>query len=336
MLGRLGVREAEGGNRVLTTRLAPSPTGALHLGNARTFLINWALARQNGWRVVLRVEDLDGPRIKPGAAAGIERTLRWLGMDWDAGPVVQSADLTPYEGAMQTLARAGRAYPTEITRGEADDALSAPQEGGAGGEKRFPASLRPAGWGAARVFSAAGAGAGAAGVAWQFATPDVPVEFVDGFAGQQCINPAQTIGDFVVWTKRGVPAYQLAVVVDDARQGVTHVVRGDDLLDSAARQWVLYEALGLGAPPVYVHVPLVVGSDGRRLAKRHGDTRVDVYRDSGVPAERVIGLVAWWCGITTSRGVMNAIDFAAGLRVDRLPRGVVVFTQEDDQWLREV
>lgn len=316
------------------TRLAPSPTGALHLGNARTFLINWALARQNGWEIVFRVEDLDGPRVKPESAGQIQATLQWLGMEWDEGPVVQSSDLSPYVRAMEVLAWAGRSYPTAMTRTEADAALSAPQAGGAGtgGESRFPAELRPAGSDVPRRFEAAGGGE--AELAWRFATPDRDVAFDDLMAGTQRINPARTIGDFVIWTKRGVPAYQLAVVVDDARQGVTHVVRGDDLLDSTARQLLLYEALGLGSGPAWLHLPLVLGPDGKRLAKRHGDTRVDTYRGLGVPVERLIGLIGWWCGILTGRGVLSAVDFRQAFTLERLSRKPITFTHEDDQWLR--
>src|SRR3954466_4087141 len=111
------------------TRLAPSPTGALHLGNARTFLVNWAMARRTGWRIVLRIEDLDGPRVKAGATEATVETLRWLGLDWDEGPVVQSEDLSPYVEAMRGLAARGLVYPSELTRGEIEASASAPQEG---------------------------------------------------------------------------------------------------------------------------------------------------------------------------------------------------------------
>jgi glutamyl-tRNA synthetase len=134
--------EKDGMNPQPTTRVAPSPTGALHLGNARTFLINWALARQNGWRIVLRIEDLDGPRVKPGVIESTIETLRWLGIDWDVGPVIQSHDLEPYRAAVRSLASRGLAYPSELSRGEIESAASAPQEGVH--ESVFPASLRPA------------------------------------------------------------------------------------------------------------------------------------------------------------------------------------------------
>ncbi len=304
-----------------TTRLAPSPTGALHLGNARTFLVNWALARVRGWKIVLRIEDLDGPRVKPGAIEGTIETLRWLGVDWDEGPVVQSNDLAPYRVAMGALARAAKAYPSELTRTEIDAAASAPQEGMS--ESVFPASLRPEL--SMREFDAEMTN-------WRFVVGPDEVEFVDGFAGKQRHQPAATIGDFVIWTKRGQPAYQLAVVVDDQRQGVTQVVRGNDLLDSAARQLLLYRALGQTPEPAYTHLPLVRGEDGKRLAKRHGDTRIETYRAAGVRAQRVVGLVAKWCGIAGEEE-MSAVDFSRRLDLNTMSRDDVVFTPEDHAWL---
>lgn len=313
-----------------TTRLAPSPTGALHLGNARTFLINWAMARKAGWRIVLRIEDLDGHRIKPGAADDIVRTLEWLGMDWDEGPLIQSETPEPHEAAMRALARAGLAYPSDLTRTQIEAAASAPQAERAGevigAESRFPPELRPSGFDEAKEFDPA--------QSWRFVTPDEETVVEDEFAGARAVRVQRAIGDFVVWTRRGQPAYQLAVVVDDHRQGITRVVRGDDLLDSAARQMMLYRALGIGPIPGYCHLPLVIGPDGRRLAKRHGDTRVNEYRRLGVAPERVIGLVAFWSGVREGRAGMNAAEFREGLSLPRLPRGPITFTAEDDEWLR--
>jgi len=307
------------------TRLAPSPTGALHLGNARTFLVNWALARRNGWRIVLRIEDLDGPRVKPGAIERTVATLAWLGMDWDVGPIVQSRDLEPYRAAMARLASARLAYPCELTRAQIESAASAPQEGAH--ETPFPAALRPEGVGP-REFDNEETN-------WRVVVGAGEIEFVDEFAGVQRHRPAESVGDFIVWTKRGQPSYQLAVVVDDHRQGVTQIVRGDDLLDSAARQMVLYRMLGYENVPRYTHLPLVKGTDGKRLAKRHGDTRVDSYRDKGVAAERVIGLMAAWCAIVPREKPvpMSAAEFRERLDLRTMPRELIVFTAEDDRWL---
>lgn len=307
------------------TRLAPSPTGALHLGNARTFLATWALARQRGWRVVLRIEDLDGPRVKPGVIELTIDLLQWLGMDWDDGPTVQSTNTEPYVQAMDVLARSGKTYPSELTRSEIDAAASAPQEGSH--EVRFDASKRPA------ITTAAFADTG---TNWRFATPTGAISFVDAFAGGQVHDPSKSIGDFVVWTKRGQPSYQLAVVVDDHRQDVTQVVRGDDLLDSAARQLLLYRALGFTPEPAYTHLPLVLGPDGKRLAKRHGDTRLDTYRARGVHPHRVIALIGAWCGVL-DRGRrldrLSPAEFRARFSLTTIAREPIRFTHEDDAWL---
>lgn len=304
------------------SRLAPSPTGALHLGNLRTFLVNWAIARRQGWTLVMRIEDLDGPRVRAGAAEQTLETLAWIGLDWDGAVLVQSDDLASYIAAMERLAAAGLAYPCELTRSEIEAAASAPH--GHEGETPFPATLRP---------QINPMSFNERHTNWRFVVDDRRVDFDDCFVGPVCRSPAQQCGDFVIWTRRGQPAYQLAVVVDDARQGVTDVVRGDDLIDSAARQMLLIEALGLQPKPRYTHLPLVVGPDGRRLAKRHGDTRLEHYRSLGVPAERLVGLVAFWCGITPKRVAMSAAEFRDRFELSTLPRDKTVLSPEDDRWL---
>jgi len=327
-----------------TTRLAPSPTGALHLGNALTFMVNWALARKLGWRVVLRVEDLDGPRIKQGADRLAVELLEWLGMDWDDGPVYQSADLSPYQTALELLRRQGDIYPCDATRKQIEAALSAPNEGDH--ELRYPP---PEDW--ARLgLGQAERGAGAPSTesdhpnapplladdryAWRLRVPDEAIAFTDALHGAQEINVQQHVGDFVVATKAGLPAYQLAVVVDDARQGVTQVMRGDDLLSSTARQVLLYHRLGLSDQiPSYTHLPMVYGEDGRRLAKRHGDTRLVRYMSDGVPVERVIGLLGYWAGLQSDREPMTSLEFVRAIEIDGLSKDPITFTSDDDAWL---
>ena len=179
------------------------------------------------------------------------------------------------------------------------------------------------------------AGAQPAEPAWRLIVPDETVAFADAFAGPIDVNVQRQVGDFIVATKNGLPAYQLAVVVDDARQGVTDVVRGDDLLRSTARQIMLYRLLELGTAPTYWHLPLVAGADGRRLAKRHGDTRLSHYRRLGVPASRIIALLARWCGAGDGRDEMTAAQFADAFDIARLPHEPVTFTQEDHAWLMQ-
>ncbi len=370
-----------------TTRLAPSPTGALHLGNARTFLITWAIARQNNWRIILRMEDLDGPRIKTGADQQAITDLTWLGINWDTPqppePAIryQRADLTRYIQAMQSLDAQKRIYPCACTRKEIQSAQSAPHA--TDHELRYPGTCRcrlgsipfdysdvpapalpgdrvagelrdgatqnrhmplespsadplPPGHPATRQPDNPGtqtSTTSAANLNWRITLPDRDIPIHDAFAGHHTFNIQRSVGDMVLWTKANLPSYQLAVVVDDFDQGVTDVIRGDDLLDSAARQTLLYEALGLNPIPRWHHLPLVLGPDGKRLAKRHGDTRVAWYRDQGVPPEKIIGLIAFWSGAQSTPAPMSALNFLRAFDISTLPHAPATFTLEDHQWL---
>jgi glutamyl-tRNA synthetase len=301
------------------TRLAPSPTGALHLGNARTFLINWLMARQQEWRVVLRIEDLDGPRVKAGADKQAIEDLRWLGLDWDQGPMHQSARTAAYDAALNRLLAAKAAYPCICTRSEAEAAASAPH--GEDHSNVYPGTCRGRFAGVQEATQAAGRTP-----AIRFRAPDRVIEFVDGFKGPVSID-AGRLGDFVIAKSDGTAAYQLAVVMDDAEMNVTDVVRGDDLLESAARQLLLYEALW-PAPriPRWFHLPLVIGRDGRRLAKRHGDTRLAHYRGAGVSAGKMRAVLGRWCGIECG-GEADLTELLAGFELQRVPREPIIFEQ---------
>ena len=266
-------------------RLAPSPTGAQHVGNARTYLIAWLLARSQGGSLALRIEDIDSPRIKAGAAELVLEDLRWLGLDWDGEPIVQSHRLPMYEDALKRLRELDLIYPCTCTRTDIAQAASAPHAGQDG--PPYPGTC-------AHRRAADAAELGDRPFAWRFRVRRAP-EFDDGYLGRIQTPMEELGGDFVVWKSAGTPAYQLAVVVDDADMGITEVVRGDDLVPSTPRQLLLYEALGL-SPPRFVHVPLVVGPDGRRLAKRHGDTRLSSLRAAGVRPEALVGLLGWSCG----------------------------------------
>lgn len=312
------------------TRLAPSPTGALHLGNARTFLVNWLIARQSGWKILLRVEDLDGPRIKRGADRQAIEDLKWLGIDWDEGPIHQSTRTGAYSLAIQLLLDRGRAYPCICSRKEAMQAASAPhaEDGG----NVYPGTCRGRFKSVEEAIEATGQSP-----AIRFRLGEAPIEFDDAFAGRQRFeDPARQLGDFVIAKADGTAAYHLAVVVDDAAMGVTQVVRGDDLLDSAPRQMALYEALGMkDRIPAYMHLPLVVGQDGLRLAKRHGDTRLSHYRQSGVTAERILGLLARWCGIDAGPQIALP-QLLAKFDVARLPRTPIIMSSLDESFLASI
>ncbi len=316
----------DSGSRQPITRLAPSPTGALHLGNAFAFAINWALARKHGWHIALRIEDLDTPRVKPGVIDQTIRTLEWLGLDWNSGPTTQTDRLSSYQEAMETLAKAGHVYPCELTRLQIEQAASAPHTNTSEiHETRFNPNLRPTTF-PTRFHDA--------GTNWRFQVNPGAIGFVDTHMGEQSFDIDGILGDFAVWTKRNAPSYQLAVVVDDAAANVTQIIRGNDLLDSSCRQLMLYRALGISDEPTYTHLPLIRGADGRRLAKRHGDTRIDTYTQSGTSNERIIGLIAYWCKITQERSPMSIQGFQERFSLDTLPTDDIVFTPEDDAWLR--
>ena len=317
-----------------TTRLAPSPTGALHLGNARTFLLTWLWARARGARVVLRIEDIDGPRVKPEATAQALEDLRWLGLDWDEGPDVggphapytQSERLGRYAEALERLRALGLAYPCVCTRKEVEAAASAPH-GPEDDGPRYPGTCR------GRFASAEEAQAASGRTpAWRFAAPSRSVAFDDAFVGARAYDVAAAFGDFVIAKSSTGPAYQLAVVVDDAAMGVTQVLRGDDLLPSTPRQLLLYEALGL-TPPSFAHLPLVVGPDGKRLAKRHGDTRIATYRAAGVAPERLVALLARWSDLGPE-DALAAHDLIPRFDLAKVPRTRVLCGPEEDAFLR--
>jgi glutamyl-tRNA synthetase len=301
---------------VVTARLAPSPTGAQHVGNARTYLLAWLSARARGGRVVLRIEDIDSPRVKPGAAEQAMDDLRWLGLDWDAGPIYQTQRLPLYEIALARLQALEQVYPCTCTRSDIEAAASAPHAEHEGPVYPGTCTGRRAADAAALADRPH---------AWRFRVPQGSVEFEDAICGRQAIDLHQLGGDFVVWKSAGSPAYQLAVVVDDAEQCVTEVIRGDDLVPSTPRQLLLYHALGL-QPPKFAHVPLVVGPDGRRLAKRHGDTRLANLRQHGVRPEALLGLLACSCGWLDHVEPITARALLPLFRLDRVPRSPFVLS----------
>lgn len=272
-------------------RLAPSPTGALHLGNVRTFMIAYLRARSQGGKVIMRMEDLDHPKDKPGAAAQAIEDLKWLGFDWDE-EYVQSERKAIYREALENLRTAAapqrRIYPCICSRKDVENAQSAPH---AGEQLHYPGTCRGrfASWQEAAAIRPP---------CWRFAVePGTIITFKDAFAGVYTQDVSSTLGDFPLARDEGGAGYTFACTVDDLLMGVTEVVRGDDLLTATPAQILLARALGRDAPE-YCHVPLVVGPDGRRLAKRHGDTRVASYRTEGKSAEEIIGYLAASCGWT--------------------------------------
>jgi glutamyl-tRNA synthetase len=293
------------------------------VGNARTYLIAWLSARAAGGRVVLRIEDIDSPRVKSGATQEALEDLNWLGLDWDGVPVIQTARMAHYEQALARLRERELVYPCTCTRTDIERAASAPHmehEGPA-----YPGTC-------ARRRALDGAGIAERSFAWRFRLPDKIPGFEDGIGGWTTVDLHHRGGDFVVWKSAGTPAYQLAVVVDDAAMGVSEVIRGDDLIASTPRQLLLYHALDL-EPPRFVHVPLVIGPDKRRLAKRHGDTRLSALRQAGVRPEKLLGLLAWSCGWLPSIESISAGELLPLFRIESIPRTPFVF---DEQMLHTI
>lgn len=237
-------------------RFAPSPTGPLHLGSLVAAVGSWLFARRAGGRWLVRLEDLDAQRVVPGAAEEILETLRRYGLCWDAEPVRQSLRAELHEGAIARLRAEGRVYDCGCSRAELRRLASAP-DAQEGGEAVYPGTCR------------GGLPAGTRARAVRFRVPAGTVRFTDRIHGEVTQDVAREVGDFVVRRADGPFAYQLAVVVDDAEQGVTQVARGADLLGSTARQIVLQRALGLRTPE-YAHLPLVLGPGGDKLGKRDG------------------------------------------------------------------
>jgi glutamyl-tRNA synthetase len=265
-------------------RLAPSPTGHLHIGHARTFWIAQQRAEAAGGVLVLRNDDIDAVRAKMAFAEAMIEDLRWLGFRWQEGPdcggpfgpYAQSQRRLFYEAAFKRLQAGGWIYPCHCTRKDVRQAVSAPHAGEEG--LIYPGTCRPIAPGAVLPGEKAN---------WRFRVPDGEgIEFVDGGFGPQRFVAGRDFGDFVVWRHDDVPAYQLSVVVDDAAMGITEVVRGADLLLSTARQLLLYRALGCPAPAFY-HCPLICDASGVRLAKRHDALSLRAMREQGATPEEV-------------------------------------------------
>jgi len=313
-------------------RFAPTPSGEMHIGNARTALLAWLQIRHAGGELVLRMEDIDGPRSRPELAAQILEDLRWLGLDWDEGPDIggpfgpytQSERLPAYREAIERLSAAGLLYPCYCSRAELLAVASAPHGLDAEGPA-YPGTCR------CLTEEERAARAQRKSPSLRFIMPERPVRFDDEAAGACDFAPGSG-GDFVIRRADGIISYQLAVVVDDAAMRITDVLRGYDLLDSTPRQLMLYEALELPAPR-FAHVPLLLGPDGKRLAKRHGASSLRSLREAGVEPARVVGLLAAFSGLHDRAEPIEARELIAGFSLDRVPKSPVTV---HEAWLQEL
>ncbi len=270
-------------------RLAPSPTGYLHTGHARTFWIASERARRAGGTLLLRSDDLDSTRFRMDFAQALLEDLRWFGLAWSEGPDIggphapysQSERRGLYRAALERLRDLRWVYPCARTRRDVVEAAGAPHEGGADDEPLYPAAFRPDPSLDLPDID------GAPGVNWRLRVPDgEELVFEDARLGTQRAVAGRDFGDFPVWRKDGGPSYQLACAVDDAEMGITEVVRGEDLVRSTFRQLLLYRALGV-RPPGFYHCALVTDEGGVRLAKRHDALSLRALRERGVSPQEI-------------------------------------------------
>ncbi|WP_462134223.1 glutamate--tRNA ligase [Slackia piriformis] len=314
-------------------RFAPSPTGKLHIGGARTAIYNWAFARAMGGKFILRIEDTDPERSTEENTQIILRAMRWLGLDWDEGPEVggefgpyhQTERFDAYAAALETLKERGAVYPCFCTKEELDAKREAAGESYAGYDRTC------------RNLSAeesqARIAAGEPHV-WRLKVPENhgPIEFDDAVYGHMSF-PADVMDDMILVRTDGTPTYNFAVVCDDANMQITHVIRGDDHLSNTPRQILIYEALGLEAP-TFAHLSMILGADGKKLSKRHGATSVEEYKAQGFLPDTMVNFLALlgWSldGETT---IISRDVLCEKFSLDRITKKDAVFDETKLEWM---
>ena len=309
-------------------RFAPSPTGYLHVGGARTALFNWLLARRGGGTFVLRIEDTDRERSRPEHVEAILNGLKWLGIDWDEGPYFQAAGVERHRADALRLLAEGRAYRDFTPREEFERARDAAVAAGSGAVTRLAREL------ATRVPPAEQARRATAGdpFAVRFRVPDGETSWRDLVHGDTRFANAE-IDDFVILRSDGTPTYNLAVVSDDADTAITHVLRGDDHISNTPKQILLYEALGHPVP-AFGHLPMILGPDGKRLSKRHGARAVEAFEAEGVLADAMVNFLAllgWSPG--TDEELLSRDDLVERFSLDRVLKKGSVFDPAKLFWM---
>ena len=317
------------------TRIAPAPSGSIHVGNARTALYNWLYARKHGGTFILRVEDTDAKRATDEAYRAVIEDLRWLGLDWDEGPETggefgpyrQSERLERYDAAAQQLIANGHAYRCYCTAEELEQrrktAMSERRTPGYDGRCRRLSDEERA------AFESEGRES-----AVRFAVPpDRTITFEDEVRGEISTETKQ-IPDFVVQRSDGSPTYMLAAAVDDALMGVTHIIRGDDLVAATPRQLLLREAMAIGDVPVFAHLPLLVDEKGKPLSKRWGDVAVSAYREQGYLPEAMVNylaLLGW--SFDDKTNVFSREELIEKFSLERVGKNPAAFDVAKLEWL---
>lgn len=305
-------------------RFAPSPTGFLHVGGARTALFNYLFARRHGGAFLLRIEDTDRERSSDEMTGQILSALDWLGLDVDGSVVHQADGVDRHRAAAERLLASGAAYRSFLDADELEEVRAAARDAGE------PVRRDRLGVDEAEAERRASAGEPHAVF---FAVPDEGrTEWDDAVHGRTGIDN-RTLDDFVILRSDGTPVYNLAVVADDIEMGITHVIRGDDHLSNTPKQVLIYEALG-APPPMFCHVPMILGADGKRLSKRHGASSVEAFRDEGILAEALVNFLAllgWSPG--DDREVMTIDELVEAFSLERILKKASVFDAEKLEWL---
>ena len=311
-------------------RFAPSPTGYLHVGGARTALFNWLYAQHEGGTLILRIEDTDVERNRPELVDGILEGLRWLGVEWNEGPYFQSKRLEMYREAAEKLLASGAAFPCycrPVQYGGADAAVEEGEEGAEKKERTAPCPCREMSAAEREEKQRQGLPR-----AIRFAVPRTGVtRFDDAVFGAREVQNAE-IEDFVLLRSNNLPTYQLSVVVDDIDMRVTHIIRGADHLSNTPKQALLYQALG-AAPPVFAHVPLILGPDRTRLSKRHGATSVSSYAEEGFLPEafrNFLALLGWSTG--TDEEFLRTTELISRFSLSGVSRTNAIFDRAKLEW----
>ncbi len=326
-------------DKKVRVRFAPSPTGMLHIGGARTAIYNWAFARACGGDFILRIEDTDPERSTEENTQIILRAMRWLGLDWDEGPEVggacgpyfQTERSSTYASALERLKESGAAYPCFCTK-EALDEKRARAEKEEGGYAGYDGTCR-----ALSSEEAARRIAAGESHVWRLAVPEdhPPIEFDDAVYGHMSF-PADVMDDMILVRSDGSPTYNFAVVCDDANMGITHVIRGDDHLSNTPRQILIYEALGFDVP-TFAHLPMILGPDGKKLSKRHGATNVEDYRDHGYLSDAMVNylaLLGWSLDGETT--IINRDELCKHFSLERITKKDSIFDETKLNWMNGV
>lgn len=308
-------------------RFAPTPSGKMHIGNALIALLSWLQVRSAGGQFILRIEDIDVNRSRDELAEELVYDLKWLGLDWDEGPEIggpsgpyrQALRQELYECELRKLQEQQRLYPCYCSRADIAAAASAPH-GLASEGKRYPGTCRQLNAEEARMKELRKT------PSLRMKVPDALITFTDGIAGPQRYQLSDG-GDFVVKRADGIISYQLAVVVDDALMGITHVLRGADLLDSTPRQLLLYQTLGY-TPPSFAHAPLIVDAEGRRLAKRSRGLSLSFLRGQGIRPQHVVGWLAWSAGLLDRPEDVSPNELVAGFDISSVTAAPIRLTSE--------